>query len=129
MKVIKVITNLFTFISIIVILLALICIFQITVQKKPYANVFGFTIFEIASGSMEPTLKIGDRVVINTTKNINEGDIVVYSDNDTLVCHRIQKINNDEVICKGDNNNMQDSAISKNEIIGKVIHIFPINKT
>ena len=45
------------------ILLILICIgifysYQIKVKKENHANIFGYTFFEVATGSMEPTIKV-----------------------------------------------------------------------
>ncbi|MBR3325115.1 MAG: signal peptidase I [Clostridia bacterium] len=124
MKIIKILINLFTIISVLVLILALIYIFQITIQKKEYGTLFGYSIFQIASGSMEPTINIGDRILMKESKDITEGDIVLYKNEDTLVCHRVEEIKDNNVICKGDNNNSKDKEISKNEIIGKIIHIF-----
>lgn len=122
MKVIKIITNLLTVIATISIFLVGICFFQIFIQGKKYATLFGYSIFQIVTSSMEPTINAGDRAVVKITNDIQEGDIVIYQTDDMLVCHRIHKINNELVICKGDKNNVEDEPILINSIVGKVIH-------
>lgn len=43
-------------------------------------RVFFIQMFEISSGSMEETLKIGDRVAVQKVSKIQRGDIVVFRD-------------------------------------------------
>ena len=103
-------------------------VFQIKVLNKEYANIFNKSLFIISSGSMQPTLDIGDDVLVDNTKeNININDIIVYKDetSDMLVCHRVINIEGQDIVCKGDNNNVEDRTITKNQIVGKVVKIIP----
>lgn len=85
----------------------------------------------IETGSMTPSLKIGDAVVIDKTidKNkLKENDIIAYTNKDNiLVIHRIIKVNSDGTfVVKGDYNNTADSGfINKNQIQGKVAFKIP----
>lgn len=74
------------------------------------------------TGSMEPTIRAGELVVISEKLNYKVGDIVTYRDEDNfLVTHRIvEKIGND-VVTKGDNNNIVDNKITIENIVGKVV--------
>lgn len=100
-------------------------IYQLKIQGKRYANIFNMSLFTICSGSMKPTLEIGDNVFVKVgNKNLSENDIVVYDDGSSFICHRIvKKIDDYTYVCKGDNNNANDEEISSYQIVGKVIHI------
>lgn len=131
MKTIKKITkwmlNITCAITILIIILGITYIIQITVMNKKYANVLGYSLFEVLTGSMEPTIEVGDDVLIKVTKDIKKGDVVVFDnkENDNFILHRVIQINENDVITKGDNNNMNDKAISKENIIGKTLFVFP----
>ena len=83
----------------------------------------GFGAAVILSGSMEPELSIDDLIIVKKSDNYDVGDIVVYQRNYELIVHRIVEINGNNVITKGDANNIEDDPISKKQIIGKVVHI------
>lgn len=78
-------------------------------------------ILEVASGSMEPNLKVGDLIIIQTNDyNYRPGDIVTYKDdNGSFVTHRIVTINGNEAITRGDANNTVDKPIMLEKIVGK----------
>ena len=40
-----------------------------------------------------------------------------------FITHRIEKINEDSIIAKGDRNNTEDEPIKKDDIIGRVVFI------
>ncbi|MBR3523211.1 MAG: signal peptidase I [Bacilli bacterium] len=86
---------------------------------------FGYRLFQVQTGSMEPKIKINDLIIIKEKRNYKKNDIVTYKDeNNNYVTHRIVKITKKEVIAKGDANNTEDKPISKNKIIGKVVFKF-----
>lgn len=93
------------------------------VVKKDYVNYFGYTYFEILTGSMENEINIDDYVFVKLTDNVKEKDIISYKKGNDIVTHRIVKINKDEIITRGDANNIDDDPIKKNQVIGKVVHI------
>lgn len=97
--------------------------YQMKVLKKDYVDINGYSALEVVSGSMEPTIKIGDMIIINTkVKEFKKGDIVTFYDiNNSFVTHRIVEIKDDgEIVTKGDNNDSIDKeTILKNKIIGK----------
>lgn len=95
-------------------------------SEKKYPNYFGYTIFEVASGSMEPTLYTNDVILIKLTKdNLNQGDVIAFNNENAIITHRILLIDGDTLTVKGDNNNTIDMPIKKNQIIGKVIKVYP----
>jgi len=93
------------------------------------SNLFRYWIAVIASGSMEPTIKIGDIIVIDKSykeriDEVQEGDVLVFGMNGKIYTHRVVKVNvkNNEYsfITKGDRENQSiDSwVVTKNELIG-----------
>ena len=121
----KILSFLFNIIIIFVLFTLIVYSFSKYVLKSEVPNVFGFSILKVISGSMEPTIKIDDYIIIQKRNDYKIGDIITYKDkNDNLVTHRIIKISK-EVITKGDKNNVQDEAINKDMIKGKVLLIIP----
>ncbi len=115
------------FFGIIVFILGIILLFniynfvEIKILKKDLATISGKSILEVISGSMEPTIEVGDLIVIDTLdKDYKENDIVTFYDNESsFVTHRIISINKDEIITKGDNNDSEDGVIKSEQIVGK----------
>ena len=104
----------------------LVHIVQIGILKKNYANIFNYSIFCIETGSMFPTINIGDEIIVNITKNVEEGDVIVYEDeNKNIVCHRLVQKCGKVLTTKGDNNNVEDDPINIEQVIGKVIKKIP----
>ena len=58
-------------ILILLFILALYGVFQIKIQKHGYVNYFGYTFFQVITGSMEPTIKVKDIVVEKETLPTN----------------------------------------------------------
>ena len=99
--------------------------YQVKIQKKDYANLFGYSLFEVATGSMKPTIQIGDVVIVKITKDVNENDIIVYVDGDDIITHRLVEKSENNIVTRGDANNSEDKPIQENMIIGQVIKIVP----
>jgi signal peptidase len=85
-----------------------------------------FKLVGIETGSMTPTIRVGDAVLIDKKVNkdkLKVKDIIAYKNKDgILVVHRIIKINSDGTfITKGDANNSADTLyVNKDQIKGKV---------
>lgn len=126
-KITKIILNIISIFLILLIFVESALIFQKTVLHKKYADIFGYSIFTVASGSMIPTLQINDGVIVHITKDIIPNDIIVYEEqkDEMIIAHRVIKINENTVITKGDNNNIEDKEFSKDLIIGKIVKILP----
>ena len=111
----------------IIILFSIFIIFKIigTVNNKNgYPEYFGYTYFEIVSGSMEDAIQIKDYVIVKIDKNdLEKDDIISFKYEGVIVTHRIIYINNDEILTKGDNNNIEDHPITYEDVIGKVVYI------
>lgn len=132
MKVVKKICRwIFDIILFIILGIALIMAYnhiQINIKGNTYTTMLGYSAFEVATGSMSNTIEIGDVILvklIEPNETLSENEIVVFTQDTTLVTHRIIKINGDQIITKGDANNTQDDPISRGQIIGKVVKIIP----
>ena len=82
---------------------------------------FGYGAAVVLSGSMEPSMSIGDLIVIKQTDEFNVEDIIVYQSRSMLVVHRIVEIDGESIITKGDANNAPDNPISLASVKGKVV--------
>lgn len=98
---------------------------QLQIMNKDYTNFFGYTIFEVSTGSMAKTLNVYDIILVELTKEVEIGDIITYKKDKELITHRIMEINGDKLITKGDANNTEDEEITKEAIVGKVISVYP----
>ncbi|MGN1327532.1 MAG: signal peptidase I [Clostridia bacterium] len=124
-KILEIILNIIIVLISIVVIIALVYVVQTKVQNKPSANIFGYTAFEVATGSMSGTIEIGDMVIVEITDNIQENDIIVYIQDDNFITHRVIEIKEDTIITKGDANTSRDLPIEKSQIFGKVVKVIP----
>ena len=108
----------------VVLLLNLIGIFKRVVLKEQIPVVLGFGSAVIVTGSMEPSVRIGDMIVIHRQNDYQVGDIVTYQLNSPIT-HRIVEKMPDGYITQGDANNACDPKIEGELIIGKVVLIIP----
>lgn len=100
---------------------------SIKVFKQDVATIAGYSMLEVVSGSMEPTIHVGDMIIINTKDtNYEVDDIVTFYDvNGAFVTHRIKSIENDMMVTKGDYNDSYDEPLPLESIVGK--YVFKIN--
>ena len=78
----------------------------------------------ITSGSMWPSLKKGDLVLIKGVNNKGEvkvSDIVVYNNPSGFTIHRVVEINGNTITTKGDANNISDPTVKYEDIVGKAV--------
>lgn len=122
-KIVEIITNILTIIVIIAIFFAFYGIIQLRIMNKTYINYFGYTFFEVVSGSMSPTINTYDLVIVKIGKDVEEDDIITFYSDNSFITHRvIEYKNDDKILTKGDANNTSDKYISKDKIVGKVIY-------
>ncbi|MBQ6323902.1 MAG: signal peptidase I [Bacilli bacterium] len=113
--------------TVFLVLLVSLCIYTFVVTdilKKDYVNVFGYTYFVVASGSMSGTIEVDDIIFVKITDKVKTGDIITYkNDEGDIITHRLVDISGNKYITKGDVNNVSDDAIEKKDIIGRVDRI------
>lgn len=125
-KIFKVVTDILLFIIIIAIFFTIYAYYQKDVLKRDYISYFGYTFFEVASGSMSDTINIKDLVIIKIgNDNLKVDDIVTYKNNEDFITHRIVSINDNTIITKGDANNDSDRPVDKSNVLGKVAFVIP----
>jgi signal peptidase len=95
-------------------------------------GLFGFYPTIIASGSMTPTMEVGDiAIVISTDPNkIEIGDIIQYWQNGEMILHRVvdtyQAAGEKVFVTQGDANNAPDpEPVFPNQVRGKLILTIP----
>ena len=94
------------------------------IMKKDYVNIFGYSYFVVATGSMSGTIEVNDIIFVKLTDNVKNNDIITFKNqNGDIITHRIIQTSGNRIITKGDANNTQDDAITRNHVIGKVVSI------
>lgn len=129
----KVFKNILKYIAtVFLVFLVALCIYTFVVtdiMKKDYVNVFGYSYFVVATGSMTGTIEINDIIFVklgNNPEKLDVQDIVTFKDKEgQIITHRIISKSGDNFVTQGDANNVQDDGINKNQIIGKVMLIVP----
>lgn len=108
-----------TIILILIIILIYILYLKL-IAKKNIITFGGYGCLIVLSGSMEPEIEKGEFVLIKKEENYQVGDIITYQIEDYLVTHRIIRMNENNIITKGDANNEEEFNRKDMEIIGKV---------
>jgi len=122
-KLLKKIRNIMVVLLIIIIFINL-CLWDTSIKSINIFNKVGIAI--VVSDSMEPTLSKNDLIVVKKKKDYYVGDIIVYKVNNKLVIHRIVRIEESEVITKGDANEFEDKSINMDDIYGKLDFSIPV---
>ena len=122
---------LLTIVLVICVLITGILMFQMVKGENP--SLFGYRIFHIVTGSMEPTLETGGNVVVKKVdpNTLEVGDIITFQSKDLQIygqanTHRIIEIQhgNDGIcfVTKGDANQREDILkVEASDVYGKVV--------
>ncbi len=108
-----------------------LCFFAVTrVALKKDVSIFGYRLFYVVSGSMEPEIPVGSLLIVGESDEYRVGDVITFVSTDQTIkgypnTHRIIDIKekNGELlyITKGDANAIQDTdPVLAKDIIGKV---------
>lgn len=124
-KFLWVIETLLMVIILITVFIVALNFFQLKIQKKDHVSFFGYTVFEVVSNSMAPTIEKKDVIIVKLDAVLKVDDIVTYKLDNAFVTHRIKGVEGDFYLTQGDANNTKDTPIKKDEIIGKVVKIIP----
>lgn len=96
-----------------------------------FSNLFPYWIAAVGSGSMEPTIMIGDAIIVDKTvakdpSKLTVGDVLVFKIKDTIYTHRIieiKEVNGKKaMITKGDREGqaIDTWVVTSENIIGRV---------
>lgn len=123
---------LLTIITVICLVTCLSLCIQVISGKN--ASLFGYRIYHILTGSMEPTIGTNSKVIVKEvdTETLEEGDIITFISRDSAIygnanTHRIVQIGTDGdgkkcFYTRGDANNAVDSVpVYPEDIVGKVV--------
>lgn len=124
-KIFQIFIDILVFIITILILFLLYNFVSIKILNNNYTNIFGYTIFEVASGSMQPAINQKDLIIVKITNKIKKNDIITYKIENDFITHRIINIDGNKIYTKGDANTSEDYEITIDKIIGKVVFIIP----
>ena len=87
-----------------IMLLVTLCIYTFImtdIMKKEYVNIFGYTYYVVATGSMSGTIEVNDIIFVKLTDEVEINDIVTYKDKDgAVVTHRLVEKRGNELITK-----------------------------
>lgn len=93
---------------------------QVKILKNEYANFFGYSLFEVQTGSMHGTIEAGDWIVVKSTKDVKVKDIITYKHGKDFITHRVVEIYKGSYVTKGDANSSKDEPIDRDQVVGKV---------
>lgn len=98
---------------------------QVKAFNKSYADFFGYTSFEVQTGSMVPAININDLVIVKIDDSPKINDIITYQKGNAFITHRVVESYRETYVTRGDANNAKDEAIKKSQIVGKVVKVIP----
>jgi len=124
-KIFKIIVDILTFLVFIILVLIIYSKLKMIVTGNDYFDMFGYSIFTVATGSMEPAISQNDLIIIKNQDDYFEKEVVTFKSENAYVTHRIVSKRGDTFVTKGDANNTIDVEIDKSAIIGKVKVIIP----
>lgn len=94
-------------------------------------RLFGYEIYEVVSGSMEPEIPVGSVIYVAAAQpeEIQAEDVIAFRSGQTVITHRVvtNRMLDGEFVTKGDANEQEDmNAVPYADLIGRVEHHFPI---
>ena len=99
------------------------------ILKKDYVNVFGYSYFVVATGSMSGYIEVNDIIFVkldNNVKHMDIDDVITFkSAEGEIITHRVISKSGKSIVTQGDRNNTPDDPISSKNIIGKVKLVVP----
>lgn len=122
-KVINYLLNILIFMFSIFLLISVYIGFQTRIIGNDYANFFGYSLFEVQTGSMEKAINVGDWIIVKLTSKVEVNDIIAYVSNGDYITHRVVEKYKGTYITKGDANPTKDDPIEQSQIIGKVVKV------
>jgi len=124
-RMVNIILNILIVIFGVILLITIYNNIQTKVLKNSYSSFFGYSLFEVQTGSMADAINAGDWIIVKYQRSINLGDIVTYKHNGEFITHRVVEVYKETFVTKGDFNNAKDKPISREQVVGKVVKILP----
>lgn len=94
-------------------------------------RLFGYEIYEVVSGSMEPEIPVGSVIYVAAAEpeDILEDDVIAFRSGESIITHRVvtNRRLDGEFVTKGDANELEDmNSVPYESLIGRVEHHFPL---
>ena len=124
-KITNIILNILIFIFGIVLLISIYNNIQVKILGNDYSSFFGYSIFEVQTGSMGEAVEPGDWIVVKYSKNIKLDDIITFKQDGEFITHRVIEAYQGTYVTKGDANDVKDDPITQEQIVGKVVKVLP----
>ena len=124
-KLINIFLNILIFIFGVFLLISIYNNIQINILGNDYSSFFGYSMFEVQTGSMKKAINPGDMIVVKSEPDIKLNDIITYKEGSEFITHRVIEVYNETYVTQGDANNTKDKPITKNQVVGKVIKVLP----
>ncbi len=124
-KIINFLLNILIFIFGVILIISIYTGVQTKILRNDYTDFFGYSIFEVQTGSMEDTIDAGDWIIVKLTQKVKLDDIITYKLDKEYITHRIIEVYNGTYITKGDANNAKDDPIDQSQVVGKVAKVLP----
>lgn len=92
-------------------------------------KLFGYQVYEVISGSMEPEIPVGSAVYVKAAEPemVSEGEIIAFWRRDSVITHRVVENHQSdgEFITKGDANSQEDmTPVPYGDLLGSVeLHV------
>ena len=99
-KIMQIIIDIIIVFMLVLLFVVLINFFKIIIYNNKNSNLFGFTFFEVSTGSMSKAIEIDDVIIVRITKDVKTGDIISFLNGDEIVTHRIIEEKNNQIITK-----------------------------
>lgn len=122
-KIINFLLNILIFIFGIILLISIYTGIQTKILGNDHTDFFGYSVFEVQTGSMSDTINAGDWIIVKLTQKVKLNDVITYKMNDEYITHRIIEVYKGTYITKGDANNAKDEPIDQKQIVGKVVKV------
>ena len=96
-----------------------------------FPRAFGIQVFNVVSGSMEPTIPVGSMIFVKPmeAEKIDSGDVIAFYSNGVVVTHRVvenRQLEN-RFVTKGDANDLEDrQKIEYRDLLGEVVYHVPV---
>ena len=124
-KIIDCVLNILIVLFAIFLMISMYTFFQTKILKNEYSNFFGFSLFEVQTGSMKKSINPGDWIITKSSSDVEVGDVVTYRSNGEFITHRVIEKYKGTYVTKGDANSSKDEPIDQSQIVGKVVKTLP----
>lgn len=124
-RIMNIVLDILIFIFGIILLISIYNGIQVKILGNKYSSFFGYSIFEVQTGSMADTINVGDWIIVKKSQNVELDDIITFEEDGEYVTHRVKEIYKNTYVTKGDANSAKDKPIAYSQVVGRVTKILP----